>query len=610
MSFSNIFQSDSSQNLSDELVEMLNDLTHELTYVKKYYESGKENKAKSKYERAFEYYNNSIDILESGINEYFEVFEDDTGSIEEFLNLLEACYNAFYSWDDTFGYDFSDNKLKTDALLNLSRGRFLMLSEKYRLALRKYQDGLESSPDVYIAEFYKRIGDVYRELKNYDKSLNFYNNAIKVDWEKTGAWCGKMLVLAELERSDDAIESAYTVLELCEKDSLEYYIANATLTTCFCDSGKYQDSLDHPLVLLPDHEETKGLNAFLCYCRYYALKMTHAPENECNEAYNNALEYNPDIESTEEVKELLQKGTSDQSKRIIKDSSKSSLDDMLSDLNGENDGKSLEDLLRELNELTGLSSVKEDINSQINLVKLRQIRENNGLNQPELSLHMVFSGNPGTGKTTVARLVAEIYHKLGVLSRGNLVEVDRSDLVAGYVGQTALKVQEVVQSALGGILFIDEAYTLTNSKGGNDFGDEAIATLLKAMEDNRSDFLVIVAGYPDLMQEFLQSNPGLRSRFNKFINFEDYSPDELIEILNIRCHKNGMTLTEESQVYAKAVFEKRCKTKGADFANGREVRNFFEQAYKNMSNRLAMKENPSKEDLSTIILDDLKGISL
>lgn len=282
---------------------------------------------------------------------------------------------------------------------------------------------------------------------------------------------------------------------------------------------------------------------------------------------------------------------------------------MLKDLNGEKGGRSLEDLLEELNELTGLSSVKKDVNSQINIVKIRNLREKKGLKQPELSLHMVFSGNPGTGKTTVARLVSEIYHKLGVLSKGHLVEVDRADLVAGYVGQTALKVQEVVQSALGGVLFIDEAYTLT-SKEGNDFGDEAIATLLKAMEDNRNDLLVIVAGYPDLMNEFLQSNPGLRSRFNKFINFEDYSPEELMEMLDMRCRKNGMALSDESRVYARAFFEKRCKTKGADFANGRDVRNFFERAYLNMSDRLAMEENPSEEDLSTIILDDLKEVTL
>ena len=378
---------------------------------------------------------------------------------------------------------------------------------------------------------------------------------------------------------------------------------------------KYEDIINQPPFLLPELEETKDINSLLWYYRYLALKKINAPEEECNEAYDEALRYNPDIESSDEVKELLEEKPP--SHKIISKNERpenipdrSSLDDMLKDLNGEKEGKSLEDLLKELNELTGLSSVKQDVNSQINTVKIRKIREEKGLKQPDLSLHMVFSGNPGTGKTTVARMIAEIYHKLGVLSKGHLVEVDRADLVAGYVGQTALKVQEVVQSALGGILFIDEAYTLTSNKGGNDFGDEAIATLLKAMEDNRDDFLVIVAGYPDLMEEFLQSNPGLRSRFNKFILFEDYSPEELIEILNMRCLKSGMALSEDGQIYAKAFFEKRCKTKGSDFANGRDVRNFFEKAYQNMSNRLATEDNPTKDDLSTIILDDLKGISL
>ena len=610
MGILDVFQNDSSQNLSDEFFSALNNLIKELAYVKKFYESGKEEKAISKYESVLTYYYQSINLLESAIEEIFELFGDDPDSIEEYLDLIKSNYDAFYSWEDTFGCDFSDERGEITAILNLSCGRLLILSEKYQLALKKLTDGLKLSPENCEAAFYEEIGMVNYELKHYDQALKYYEGATERDWERRSAWYGKMLVLSEMERPDDMIETAKIVLELYDKNTSEYCIANAMLIFIKCEMGKYQYVVDSPLILLPDQEENYNFNALLCYCRYSALKNIHASEEECNEAYEEALRYNPDVESTEEVKELLQEKPPSQSKKPRKDTSKTSLDDMLKDLNGENEGKSLEDLLKELNELTGLSSVKQDVNSQINIVKMRQIREEKGLKQPALSLHMVFSGNPGTGKTTVARLVAEIYHKLGVLSKGDLVEVDRADLVAGYVGQTALKVQEVVQNALGGILFIDEAYTLTNTKRENDFGSEAIATLLKAMEDNRDDFLVIVAGYPDLMQEFLQSNPGLRSRFNKFINFEDYSPDELIEILNMRCHKNGMTLSKEGQVYAKAFFEKRCKTNRADFANGRDVRNFFDQAYINMSNRLAMEENFSEEDMSMIILDDLKEISL
>ena len=279
-------------------------------------------------------------------------------------------------------------------------------------------------------------------------------------------------------------------------------------------------------------------------------------------------------------------------------------------ISSENGDESIEELLNELNSLTGLEDVKKDVNSLINLLRIRKMREERGMKQIPMSLHLVFSGNPGTGKTTVARLLAKIYHKLGVLSEGHLVEVDRAGLVGGYIGQTAIKVQEVVQKSLGGILFIDEAYSLTVNKSEKDFGLEAVDTLLKAMEDHRDDLIIIVAGYPDLMNQFLDSNPGLRSRFNKFINFADYKPEELVDIFKNMCNKSEYKATSDCLEYVCKYFEKRYIMREANFANGRDVRNFFEMAVVNQANRLSGDIDISNEELEEITLADVKSIVL
>ncbi len=265
----------------------------------------------------------------------------------------------------------------------------------------------------------------------------------------------------------------------------------------------------------------------------------------------------------------------------------------------------LDRLLNELDSLIGLEAVKEEVRSLINLIKVRALRKKHGLPLMDMSLHMVFTGSPGTGKTTVARLVAGIYKELGLLSKGNLVETDRSGLIAGYVGQTAIKVKEVVERALGGILFIDEAYSLS-TQCSNDFGDEAIETLVKMMEDHRDDLVVIVAGYTEEMQTFLKSNTGLTSRFNKFITFDDYSNEELIEILSVMASKAGFIIDAEALTKCYGIVSDLSEAEKNDFGNARGIRNLFERIVVNQANRISEIENPCRDELIRITVDDVR----
>ena len=267
----------------------------------------------------------------------------------------------------------------------------------------------------------------------------------------------------------------------------------------------------------------------------------------------------------------------------------------------------IDEIMSELNQLVGLKTVKEEIFRLVDLLRVQRMRSEVGLQNKGTSRHMVFYGNPGTGKTTVARLLADIYRELGLLPTGQLVEVDRSGLVGGYVGQTAIKTSEVIDQAMGGVLFIDEAYTLTANKGQNDFGQEAVDTILKAMEDYRDQMIVIVAGYTELMKEFLETNPGLKSRFNYFIEFPDYTPEELVAILELQCKKNEYTLSEEAKEKAVRIFTERCANKPENFANAREVRNFMEKAMLNHAGRVTKlpKKARTKKVLSQLEAEDL-----
>ena len=262
----------------------------------------------------------------------------------------------------------------------------------------------------------------------------------------------------------------------------------------------------------------------------------------------------------------------------------------------------IEDLLAELDSYVGMDAIKTEVRSLINMVQVYKLRREHDLPTTDMSLHMVFSGNPGTGKTTVARIMSRIYHSLDILSKGQLVEVDRSGLVAGYVGQTALKTHKVIEKAMGGVLFIAEAYAL-NGKSENDFGQEAIDTILKAMEDHRDDLVVIVAGYTELMDRFIHSNPGLESRFNRFLMFEDYTPEQMVAIFKMQCKKGCYVLAQGTEELVRDFIAE--ESADDSFGNARGVRNLFEHILVAQNNRLAKMENVTRDDLMQILPDDV-----
>lgn len=264
----------------------------------------------------------------------------------------------------------------------------------------------------------------------------------------------------------------------------------------------------------------------------------------------------------------------------------------------------LNQYLNQLHELIGLSTVKSTVQELVNMAKVAQMKAQAGIKAPAITRHLVFTGNPGTGKTTVARILGNIYKNLGVLSKGHFIEVDRSDLVGEYLGHTAPKTTKVVESALGGVLFIDEAYSLVPEGRQDSFAQEAINTLLKMMEDHRDDLVVIVAGYKGEMSRFINSNPGLKSRFSRSIHFADYSVSELTEIFKLNCEQHGYVISEKAlEAFSRLVnqFEPQI----GELGNGRFVRNIFDRCIAIQSNRLAALSHPSTEELKTFLSEDI-----
>lgn len=271
------------------------------------------------------------------------------------------------------------------------------------------------------------------------------------------------------------------------------------------------------------------------------------------------------------------------------------------------DNRTLDELLEDLNNLVGLANVKDKVNDLIVFQTVQKKRQEKGLYNQKSTLHMAFTGNPGTGKTTVARIVGHVYRKIGLLSKGHFVEVSRTDLIAGYQGQTALKVKDVIERAKGGVLFIDEAYSITENDHSDSYGRECLTELTKALEDYRDDLVVIVAGYTKPMQAFFESNPGLRSRFNTFIEFNDYVADEMVDILASLCQKNDYILDDELKCAVREFFDSLIEKKDETFANGRLARNLYDNLVMQHAKRVISISEPSEEDLSILKLEDFNA---
>ena len=488
-----------------------------------------------------------------------------------------------------------------------------------------------------LARFYKDMGILSKghlvEVDRSDLVANYIGQTATKTMEKVQEAYGGVLFIDEAYTlnkggNDFGQEAIDTILKEMEdhRDDLIVIVAGYSgLMSEFIESNPGLKSRFNTYMHFPDYKADELKKIFVGMCNKYGLVLTKEADEAVDEHIEQMVKFKDEnFGNARDARNFFEKVVSKQASRVqeyvLSTGQKPSKDfvmtitaeDIMPYVFGANDvqlsadesSENKVDPREELYSLTGLEDVKKEVESIVDLVKFQQLREERGLKGVAVSKHMVFTGNPGTGKTTVARILAGFFKELGILSKGHIVEVDRADLVAEYIGQTAVKTQKKIKEALGGILFIDEAYTL-NNKSEKDFGQEAIDTILKAMEDHRDNLIVIVAGYSNLMDEFIESNPGLKSRFTSYLHFADYSADELKTIFKGMCDKNGLELTAEAEDAMAEYIDQMVKYKDENFGNGRDVRNFFEKVLARQATRVASNTTLKDEDFVRILGEDI-----
>ncbi|MGQ8825656.1 AAA family ATPase [Bacillus sp. NA_146.1] len=427
-------------------------------------------------------------------------------------------------------------------VLNVGKREFILESFediKRQMEIALVSEDLETTSYLFIRSFrllYKVENDLFPLKKDMSKEI--------------GRWYEKLACLHEKKGEDDKAEQFWLSALSFTQDNASYYIQYGHAVLRRKHLYIHKELVDNLKQLSPYNvKEVKQAIQRARFSFRTALQYNNL-QKESQECLNVIAELEGEIERNPLfAKQLLEK------KEIV----------------------SVEKTMAELDELIGLQSVKQKVKEIYNLVIFNQMRKEQGMKTDNLSLHMVFTGNPGTGKTIVARLVAKIFKALGVLSKGHLVETDRSELVGEFVGHTAPKTMKKIKEALGGVLFVDEAYSLTRSGSTNDFGMEAIDTLVKAMEDNRENLIVILAGYPNEMNEFIESNPGLRSRFNIYVDFPDYTVDELLLIQDLMFDKKEYKITSGAKERVRYILNKKIELNPKSHGNGRLMRNLVEE---------------------------------